>query len=526
MNGTVKRKLVQSVGGRDYVVVSGHETATRTALDVLRDQGNIVDAAIAGAAVLCGVLPHACGVGGDCFILLHQDGKSHSLNGTGRSPGGLPANVSAEQLAGGALSCSVPGMVGAWEALHRRFGSRPWRELFSPAISAARRGVEIADDFAKALDSHRKQLDADPGCRRLFLSPEARPASARVLIQPWLADTFDLLAREGARALYRGELGQSLCKVVAELGGVLSQGDLAAYEPVWAVPAQFRYRGLDICVPPPNSYGLLMLLQLAALSSISLGRCDFDSAERLRLLMTAARQAIAVGAPLLADPRIVEAAYPQMPPPVLVEQLRAALTSPLDSGSGTDSLPPSHGTALISIADKHGNGITIIQSIFTPFGSHVGDASSGIVLNNRLLGFSTNPADLNFAGPGKRPAHTLSPAMALQDGRLRLLLTTPGGTGQTITLVQILTGLVDYGLTLEQATRSARWSLDLRGNLLAEPGISPSIIRQLNAAGLPVRAAGPEHRFFFGSAECIHIGENMELTAVADNRRDAYAGGQ
>jgi len=136
-----------------------------------------------------------------------------------------------------------------------------------------------------------------------------------------------------------------------------------------------------------------------------------------------------------------------------------------------------------------------------------------------------NPSDPNFAQPNKRPAHTLSPAMALQDGKLRLLLTTPGGTGQTITLTQILTGLVDYGLTLEQATRSARWSLDLQGNLLTEAEISPEIVRQLNAAGLPVRSAGPEHRFFFGSAECIHIGENMELTAVADNRRDACAGG-
>lgn len=526
MNETITHKPVQPVGGRDHVVVSGHEAATRSALDILQGRGNIVDAAIAGAAVLCSALPHACGIGGDCFILLHQDGKSYSLNGTGRSPSRLPTNVSADQLAGGALSCSVPGMVGAWEALHRRFGSRPWRELLSPAIAVARDGVEIADDFAKALDSHQKRLEGDPGCRQLFLSAEARPASARVLRQPGLAETFDLLANEGARALYQGELGRRLCKVVAERGGVLSEDDLAAYEPLWAIPAQYRYRGLDICVPPPNSYGVLMLLQLAALSSVSLSRHDFDSAERLRLLITAARQAIAVGAPLLADPQLVEAAYPQMPPPALVDQLRTALANPGDSGPGLDSLPPSHGTALISIADKQGNGVTIIQSIFTPFGSHVGDGSSGIVLNNRLLGFSTNPTDLNFAQPSKRPAHTLSPAMVLQDGKLRLLLTTPGGTGQTITLTQILTGLVDYGLTLDQATRSARWSLDLQGNLLAEPGISPSILQQLNAAGLPVLAAGPEHRFFFGSAECIHIGENMELTAVADNRRDAYAGGQ
>src|SRR5690606_38190311 len=128
-------KAVQSVTGSKRVVVSGHETATQIALEVLRENGSIVDAAIAGAAALCVALPHACGVGGDCFILVHQDGESYCLNGTGRSPSRLPANLSPEQLAGGPLSCSVPGMVGAWEALHRRFGSRPWSELFTPAIA-------------------------------------------------------------------------------------------------------------------------------------------------------------------------------------------------------------------------------------------------------------------------------------------------------------------------------------------------------------------------------------------------------
>jgi len=524
MSSRVARKSVQAVSGEDYVVVSGHRTATDAALEIMRNRGNIVDAAIAGAAVLCAALPHACGLGGDCFALLHYEGKTQSLNGSGRSPGRLPRDVSPDQLSSGPLSCSVPGMLGGWEALHRRHGALPWGELFHFAIDLARHGVAVSDDLAKALEAHREALRTDPGCRRIFLAPENDSGSSRLLRQPGLAGSLEAVARRGAKAFYTDEIGRRLCQALAGRGGVLEMDDLAAYQPIWTEPLRYRYRGLDICVPPPNSYAMLLLLQLAALSSVSLDAYAYGSPERLAFLMKAAQLAIAEGAPLLADPQCVEAVHSELPPPALVGRLERALIAPEEPGRRQD-LPPSHGTALISVADRRGNGITIIQSIFTPFGSHVGDDQTGVVLNNRLLGFSTDPAAANAAAPARRPAHTLSPALVLEGGRLRYLLSTPGGSGQTITLAQVLTGMVDYGQPLEDSIGSPRWSLDLQGNLLAEPEITSRVVDAIRASGLPVHTAESRHRFFFGSAECIHVGEEMELKAVADYRRDAWAGG-
>lgn len=526
MNKFQQRKPVQTVVGKKYAVVSSHEAATQTALAHMAEHGSLVDAAIAGAAVLCSALPHACGLGGDCFILLHRAGKTYGLNGSGCSPMQLPSSVTSTQLASGALSCSTPGLLGAWEALHQRFGTQAWESLFQPAIDLASQGLDIADDLEKALSSLHARLDADPGCRALFLSEAARPRPG-VLLQPALARSFESIAREGARAFYHGPMGRQLCLTVGAQGGVLSPEDLAAFEPIWEAPVQYRYRGLDVCTTAPNSYGVLMLLQLAALAPSTLGLHGFSSPERLRLLMQAAQQAIRLGTPLLADPQTIRQSHPVIPPPEMIEALQSLGLDQADNNSAsTVELSRSHGTALIAIADHHGDGITIIQSIFTPFGSLVGDADTGIVLNNRLLGFSADPASSNHAQAGKRPAHTLSPSMVLKKGKLHLLLTTPGGSGQTITLTQVLTSLVDYDQSLTQAISNARWSLDLQGRLLAEEGIPPRVVEALNQAGLEVLQAGPEHRFFFGSAECIHIGEDMTLTAVADNRRNASAGGR
>lgn len=508
---------VQTAQGKQSAVVSGHQLATDAALDILTSGGNVVDAAIAGAAVLAVALPHACGLGGDCFILLRKDGKTYSVNGSGPAPALLPRGLSKAALSTGPLSSTVPGVVGAWDSLHERFGLLPWADLLAPAITLAKDGVAPASDYAKALAANREALERDPDCRALFLSNKLM--KGQLLVQPALAESLALIAAERGAAFYKGEVGRKLCAASQTRGGVISMEDLEAYAPLWATPLSYHYRGYDVHVCPPNSYGLLMLLQLAALSVSNLAEHPIDSAERLRLQMVATKAAIAHGETLLADPARIADRLPEALSPTTVASLQASVRN---SKVKDTALPPANGTAIISVADADGNGITIVESIFVPFGALVADAETGIVFNNRLLGFSTDANHPNFAEPGKRPAHTLSPALAIQNGRLCMLLGTPGGTGQTITLSQVFTNMVDYGLDLSSAISLPRWALDINGNLVVEPEISAENVAALNANGFEVRVADVHQRFFFGSAECIDL-RGGELVAVADNRRNATA---
>ncbi len=479
-----------------------------------------MDAAVAGAAALAVLLPHACTLGGDCFALAHIGGELYGLNGSGRSPAALPVQAKPEQLARGPLSCSTPGVVGAWNALHRRFGAMPWADVLQRATALAREGVPASHEFVAGTSDYLDELRHDPGCNALFLNGEKPYRSGAILRQPALARVLEAIAVGGADEFYLGWIGQHLCETIAQRGGVLARSDLEAYEPLWVEPLHYPYRGHNVCVMPPNSYGLAMLLQLAALEGSRLREQALGSVERLRLLMEAADAAFRVARPLMADPGVVADRLTDVLGPGMIADLRAALRP--EPVAIVDDLR-SHGTAVISVADSEGNGVTIVQSIFAPFGSGVADTTTGIVLNNRLLGFSHVPGHPNRAAPSKRPAHTLNPAMAFKDDRLALLLGTPGGSGQTITLTQVLTNMLDLGLDLPDAIAASRWSMDLQGNFTLEHDMDPDLPARLGVAGVPARLATRKQRYFFGSAECIAIDPAGGLTAAADFRREAAA---
>lgn len=511
---------MQSASGRRFAVVSGHTLATQAALSVLKDGGNVVDAAIAGCAVLTVALPHACTLGGDCFALVQLDGKLYGVNASGLSPASLPANASPEQLARGPLSCAVPGVVGGWEAIHQRFGKKSWAELLAPAIKHARRGISASSEFVTATREFLAEMRADPGCNALFLDNGSQRKDGDVLKQPALATTLESVAVNGAKEIYQGATGKSFCDAVGRLGGVLSQSDLNSYSPLWVEPLQYTYAGHTVHVMPPNSYGIAMLLQLAALDGSPLKHNPVGSVERLRLLMKAAESAFRTAKPFLADPRVAADALANAFSTATLKQLRVGLQR--ESEPVADA-PKSHGTAVISVADTEGNGVTVVQSIFAPFGSLVADEHTGIVLNNRLLGFSNISGHPNAAAPKKRPAHTLNPAMVLKDGKLRYCLGTPGGSGQTITLTQVLTNVLDLGLDLASSIAALRWSMDLKGNFTLEHEMDACLPEKLAAVGIEARVAARDQRYFFGSAECISIEPSGDLLAVADFRREAEA---
>jgi len=502
--------LDSPVYGRRGLVVSGHPLATLAGIEQIEAGGAVADAAIAAAAVLAVTLPQYCSIGGDAFAVIHDAAHGTvALNGSGSCPAGLaPAAHGGAVPARGAASAVVPTLVRAWAALHARFGRRPWPALFVRAIRYAADGFAASHDLARAVAAHRSALDADPGCAALL---DARVTAGTLFRQPALARTMALVAERGADAFYRGETATHLAAYAVSQGGALSIADLAAADVAWVPTLNAAYRALGVRVAPPNSYGLYLLLQLRHLERAPIAALGGATSARLDHLIRAAERAFAAGAPWVADPAFVPAAgAPE------VERILAAPPGPNAPAAAAG------GTAVVAVADGAGNGISFIQSVYRPFGAMTLDPATGILLNNRLASCSLDPAHPNRLEPGRRPAHTLSPALAFEGGRLRYVLGSPGGPGQTLTLAQVISTLVDRGLPLAEAVRAPRWSLDLANRIVIEATFPPATAAELGAAGIEVTTGAAEMPYF-GSAEVIALRADGTLESQADFRREAAA---
>lgn len=506
-------KYAESTSG---IAVSGHDEATRIALDILSQGGTVADAAVAGAAALSVALPHACGFGGDAFILIHdaRSGTTHGINASGPSAAGISPDRFPEGLPErGALTCNVPGMVGGWQALHDRFGSMSWADVLEPATRLASEGVKISPVLARATSLYQALLASDPGSKQFFLSNGMPLREGDVLQQAQLARTLQEIARNGSASLYQGAIGRSIARACQAVGGLLSADDFAAYAPEWVTPIATAYRGHEVRVMPPNSYGLYLLLQLMALEAqAESGDQGLDAPARFAKLIYAARAAFVVGARAVADPdpKYGAESVDMLLGPEGLQRLQTA----------TGGKPANRGgTAVITVADSSGNAVTIIQSVFMVFGSGVSDPETGVLLNNRMLGFTLDADHPNALAPRKRPAHTLCPAMVFKDNSLRYALSTPGGPGQTLTLVQIMQALIEAGVSLKTAVEAPRWSMDLSGVALAEDAMPASVVQAVRDLGIDMVAAEPKSPFF-GSVKAVEVVDGR-LRGVADHRRDA-----
>lgn len=511
------------VYGTKGMVVSGHSLASLAGLRVLERGGSMVDAMIACSAALSVVVPHATSLGGDAFILYHRagEGRTVGMNASGHAPAGATPGLYADGIPHrGPLAFSVPGMIRGWERMHARYGELPWADLFADAAALAE-AHPLSRVLAGALHLFREDVEADAGCREIYY-PDGTPLPSGALVrQPALARTVATIAEHGSAAFYEGEIAQSIAACAQAEGGVATADDFAGYEPEWVEPLESGYRGLAIRVMPPNSYGVLMLMQLNALDGVDPAELGDDEARRLAHLMRAQRAAFAAGQKYIADPRTDPAPVGRL----LGEETTRALRDELRRAAepALAAAHPAGGTSCIAIADGEGNGISVVQSVFHVFGSAFLDPGTGILMNNRMTGFSIDPGSANVLAPGKRPAHTLNPVAVLDGDRLRYLMTTPGGPSQTLSHVQILNNMVDRGMELTAAIEAPRWSINLQGETLLDEAFDDGVADRLADAGFPVkRAAGAS---YFGSAKMIEVADDGVLMGAADARREAYAVG-
>jgi gamma-glutamyltranspeptidase / glutathione hydrolase len=463
------------------VVAAPHYLASLAGIDVLRDGGSAIDAAIAANLVLAVVWPHMCGPGGDLFAQVYSDGQVHGLNASGRA--GAEMTVAAyhqqglsEMPARGPLSVTVPGAVDGWFALHERFGRLEMDRLARDAVRLARGGFRVTQFVSAAA---RLGVAVFPGLE-----------VGQALVQPDLARTMETIAREGPSVLYRGAVGQRIVEHLREQGGLLREADLAAHCGEWVDPLATEYRGAQVLEMPPNSQGMALLHMLEALRGQDVGA--WDVAERVHHQVECKKLAFAERDARVGDPARGDTIY-------------------------------------LCTADRDGMVVSLIQSLYSAWGSGVHVPGTGITLHNRGWGFLLSDEHPNGLRPGARPMHTLMPGFALRDGRPWLAFGTRGADGQPQTGLQLLTGLLDLGLDLQSAMEAPRWVHAAPGDrfprsaLVLEERFGPGVADALAARGHEVIVTEPLD-VVMGTAQMIEVDRSQGCyVASTDPRGDGVA---
>ncbi|WP_157016530.1 gamma-glutamyltransferase family protein [Mesorhizobium xinjiangense] len=508
------------------LAATSHPLATATAVAVLREGGNAVDAAVAASAVLCVVEPHMTGIGGDCFaIIAEPDGSVHGLNGSGRAP--EAANAAGLREAGfdempqnGPHSVTVPGAVKAWETLLERFGSRGFDELFGDAIRYAEDGFAVHARVARDWQRQVAALAADEGAAMHCLIGGQAPAAGSRFRFPALAGTLRAMAKGGAKAFYEGPIAAEIADTVQAGGGVLSQADLAMVTADWVEPILTRFRDHDILEIPPNGQGITALILLNLLEACGAGACPPQSADRHHLQIEAARLAYSVRDHMVSDSATMRVSPADLLSDAYTERLAAWIDRDRRNAGLRVPPAPRSDTVYLTVVDRDRRAVSFINSVYDSFGSKIVTPQGGVALQNRGACFSLEPDHPNEYGPGKRPLHTIIPAMAMRNGRAEISFGVMGGAYQPMGQAHVLSNMLCHGMDPQAALDDPRlfWGED--GVLEAETGIAEEVRGELGARGHTLRAAENPH----GGGQVIRIDHDSGfLIGGSDPRKDGCA---
>lgn len=442
------------------MVATPHHLATSAGLETLRAGGSAMDAAIAANAVLTVLYPDQTSIGGDCFFLAWDaaSAEATAFNGSGAAPKRADPDELRNQGVSamprrGPLCVLVPGTVDAWVEGHQRYGRLPFDQLFGAAIRYARDGFPVSLRLADVLRAQRDTIAGLPELAALFLANGSPPSSGERLAFPALAESLELIAREGREPFYEGAIAAQIDATMRELGGWLTNDDLARHAGEWVEPLVAPYRDIEVLTVPPNSVGLTLLLALKMIDRLDLGAV-WGAGDHLHPLIEAKKLAFTVRNATLADPRFVDIDTNALLSRRSVDRLLDAY-DPEGAGDGQVALPGD--TVYLCAVDRDGNAVSMIQSMFQSFGSGVVAGDTGIILQNRGTYFSLTPDHPNELAPGKRTLHTLMPALLRQDGRLLGPIGTQGGDAQMQVLLQLITDLLDFGMEPQAAIDTPRW---------------------------------------------------------------------
>jgi gamma-glutamyltranspeptidase / glutathione hydrolase len=516
--------------------------ATQVALDILKQGGTAVDAAIAANAVLGLVEPVSCGVGGDLFAIVWdaQTRKLHGLNASGRSPYSLTLeHFKTLKLTNipptGPLPVTVPGCVDGWFELHGRFGKLPIATLLEPAIQYAKNGFPVSEVIAEDWQRGARALAKWPGFKEIYMPGGAPPAKGQVFRNLALARTLAQIAQEGRDVFYRGAMARTIADYMRRQGGFLTERDLAEHHSEWVEPVATNYRGYDVWELPPNTQGIAVLQMLNILEGYDVKGMGFGSPEYVHLFVEAKKLAFEDRARFYADP----AAQP-IPVARLISKSYAAerrqLVHPQSAArrydAGNAALRTGD-TAYLTVADAAGNMISLIQSNFRGLGSGMTPDGLGFVLQDRGELFSLREGEFNTYAPHKRPFHTIIPAFITKDGKPWLSFGVMGGDMQPQGHVQIIVNLIDFGMNLQEAGDAPRiqhvgsseptGARMLDGGLVyLESGFAPETVRELLKRGHKIGSTLGT----FGGYQAIRFdATNQVFIGASESRKDGQAAG-
>ena len=528
---------------RNGMAATSQPLATQAALDVLKKGGTAMDAAIAANAVLGLVEPASCGIGGDLFAIVWdaKEQKLFGFNGSGRAPKSLSIDHFKKEGMKyvplyGPLPVTVPGAVDAWFVLHDRFGKLPMEQLLQPAIGYGREGFPVSEVIAYEMESNYEGLKDQPGFAATYMPQGRPPRKGEVFQNPDLANTYEKIAEGGRDAFYKGDIARTIDRYMKAHGGFLSYEDLSSHTSNFVNPISANYRGYEVWELPPNGQGTAALQILNILEGYDIASMGFGSDEYLHVLTEAKKLAYEDRARFYADPEFVNMPIDQL----LSREYAAERRKLIDPGKAADTYPAGDleieagNTTYLTVADKDGNVVSLIQSIYSEFASGMVPDGLGFVLQNR--GQSFNVQDRNHANalmPGKRPFHTIIPAFMTRDGKPVLSFGVMGGGVQPQGHAQIVVNVVDFEMNLQEAGDAPRMRhvgssqpsgsvMTNGGTLYLESGIDYKTKRELRKRGHRVATAVG----IFGGYQAIGIDlENRVYSGASESRKDGQAAG-
>lgn len=506
---------------------TSHPLASMAAIDTLKSGGNAMDAALAANAVLCVVEPMMTGIGGDCFALVSEAGglPIHGVNGSGRAPRALDAaQLRTEGLdvipPHSAHAVTVPGAVAAWDHLARRFGTRPLGDLLADAIRMAHDGYVISPRVGMDWLFLAPLLARHMGAARHFTVNGKAPEIGTLFQTPALGRTLEAIAARGPQGFYEGPIAEEMVATLAALGGRHTLQDFAAASAEDVDPIKTGYRGYELYEIPPNGQGITAQIMLNILEGFDWDGVAPDSATRFHRAIEAQRLAMELRDTHVADPAGADVPVEALLSKALGQQLRARI----DPERRRDDLLTSgkldlSDTVYLTVVDKNRMAVSLINSVYMGFGSTICTPQSAVMFQNRGAGFTLEEGHPNELQGGKRPKHTIIPAMLTRNGKAVLSFGVMGGEYQAMGHAHVVQNLIDFGMDLQEALDAPRL-LDQMGRVEAENHVPESTKAALEAMGHTVTPALIPH----GGGQAIWIDHDRgTLTAASDPRKDGCA---
>ena len=520
------------------VAATSQPLATSAAIRVLQNGGNAIDAAVTAAAVLSVVEPMMTGPGGDMFALIWSAKEKHlvALNASGRAGSLMTREELVKRgrthMVRGPEAVTVPGALAGWDMLLKKYGTISLAQAVQPAIGYAENGFPVTPVISGDWAPEERMLAADEGGRATFLIDGHTPKPGEWFRNPDYANTLREIAKEGPAALYGGALGQKIVAHLQKLGGFLTLDDLERNQPTWVTPISTLFKGYRVWELPPNNQGIATLEMLRILDPFDLKSMGQNSAPYLHHLIEAKKLAYADLARYVGDADHLEITPQQMLSDAFINERRSHLdehhaATHVDPGPGRTSSE----TIYLTVADKDGNMVSFINSLFDEFGSVVVVPGTGFALQDRGMGFTMEPNLPNTVAPGKRPFHTLIPGFVTKPGPN----SAPDGTGdepymsfglmggamQAQGHAQFLINMFVFGMNVQQAMDAGRFRHENGTKVIVEPVIADSVIQQLRALGHEVTVSRPSQ---FGGSQAI-IKLPRGYVAGSDPRKDGHAAG-